>query len=133
MIKRLQTQIDYWRGSAEKSFKAAQILFDNRHYDSCLFFCHLALEKLLKGLTVVATSKEAPYIHDLVKLANLANLELKKETIKELRIITTFNIAGRYQEEKLAFYKRCTKNYTTKYLNASKILFSWLKKKYPKK
>jgi len=133
MIVKFKKQVDYWRKSAEKNFQAAQVLFDNRHYDSCLFFCHLALEKMLKGLVVMATKKEAPYIHDLVKLANLVDLKLEEKSVKLLRIITTFNIAGRYQEEKLAFYKRCTKDYTLKYFDISKKLFLWLKKEYSKK
>lgn len=88
---------------------------------------------MIKGLVVITTGKEAPYIHDLVKLANLADLKMEKEVIEQLRIIITFNIAGRYQEEKLAFYKKCTKSYSNKYLNISQKLFLWLEKQYPQK
>lgn len=49
------------------------------------------------------------------------------------RVITTFNISGRYQDEKFNFYKKCTKNYTEKYLQITKELNVWLKKQYLKK
>ena len=97
------------------------------------FFCHLALEKLLKGLVVRKTEKVAPYIHDLAQLSNLAELNLEEKQIKKLRIITTFNIAGRYSQEKYAFYKKCTKNYSGKYLKIVEKLFLWLEEKYQKK
>ncbi|MBU4142238.1 HEPN domain-containing protein, partial [Patescibacteria group bacterium] len=75
MDKKLREQIDYWHKSGKKNLDAMQILFENKHYDSALFFGHLALEKTLKGLIVGITEKQAPFIHDLEKLALLANLE----------------------------------------------------------
>ena len=128
-----QKQINYWKQSAQKNFSAAQTLFDGKHYDGSLFFCHLSLEKYLKGLVVEKTKKAAPYIHDLTKLAELAGLNLTDEQIKIFRIITTFNIAGRYPEIKHDFYKRCTKEYTAEYLQITKKLLVWLKKQHLKK
>lgn len=129
----LQEQINYWKQSAQKNFAAAQTLFEGKHYDGSLFFCHLSLEKYLKGLVVEKTKKAAPYIHDLTKLAELAGLDLSDEQTKILRIITTFNIAGRYPEIKCDFYKRCTKEYTSEYLQITKKLLAWLKKQHLKK
>lgn len=133
MDKKLQEQIDYWRESGKKNLDAMQILFDNKHYDSALFFGHLALEKTLKGLIVKITNKPVPYIHDLEKLALLANLEFDEVKAIELRAITDFNIAGRYKEVKFTFYKKCDKKYAEKHLKIIKELFLWLKKEYQKK
>jgi hypothetical protein len=69
----------------------------------------------------------------LVDLAKLAKLELTKEQIEYLTEITEFNIAGRYDVYKLAFYKKCSKRYTEKYFSISKGLYLWLKKQYQKK
>ena len=74
-----------------------------------------------------------PYIHDLEKLALLADLKLTEKQLEYLRIITTFNISGRYQDEKFNFYKKCTKQYTEKYFQIVKELNLWLKKQYLKK
>ena len=132
MQQKLKTQIDYWKKSAKRNLDTAEVLFQNKRYDSCLFFCHLALEKILKGLVVKQTEKAVPYIHYLEKLSLLAKLELTEEQIKNLRIITDFNIAGRYDAVKFAFYKKCTKDYTEKYFDITKKLFLWLEKKYQK-
>ncbi len=75
----------------------------------------------------------APHIHNLEKLANIAKLSLLDDQIKNLKTITGFNISGRYDDAKLAFYKQCTKNYTEKHLNISKNLIICLKKEYLKR
>lgn len=85
------------------------------------------LEKILKGLVVKKTDTHAPYTHKLVELAKKAELDLEKDQIKNLTEINDFNIAGRYDEVKFAFYKKCTKDYAEKWFNISKELFLWLK------
>jgi HEPN domain-containing protein len=126
-------QIKYWEKSAKENLDAAEVLFKNKHYDSCLFFCHLALEKLLKAAVIKATKKHPPLIHDLARLANFAKLNLESGQVNYLRIITTFNISGRYSEIKYSFYKKVDKTYSHNYLVITKKLFIWLKKEFQKK
>lgn len=129
----LNAIVDFWRQSAHSNFEAAEILFANKKYDSCLFFCHLAIEKIMKGLVVARTERAAPYIHDLVELANLASVTVSDKRRKVFATISTFNIAGRYDSEKLQFYKMCTREYAHRYLQESKAIFLWLEKQYQKK
>lgn len=132
-MDKIDEQIKYWTESANRSMATASSLYKTHHYDFCLFCCHLALEKLLKGLVVAKLKESAPYTHNLAELSTKANLDLSNEQVQDLRIITTFNIAGRYDDVKFAFYKKCTKEYTRKYYNISKGLYLWLKKQYLKK
>lgn len=129
----LQKQVDYWTKSAKRDWDTAEFLLKTKRYDACLFFCHLTLEKILKGLVAARTGKPAPFTHDLAKLSIEAHIVLDEEQIKNLRIITGFNIATRYDDAKFSFYKQCTKSYTEKYFNISKNLYLWLKKQFPKK
>jgi len=78
------------------------------------------------------TKEPVPHIHDLAKLASQARLSLSQDQNQDLRTITTFNISARYDDIKLAFYKKCTKSFTEKYLNITKKLFIWLKDQYQK-
>ena len=126
-------QMRYWKNSAERNWQSALVLFRNKHFDACLFFVHLTIEKVLKGLVVLRTQQLAPFIHDLVKLARLAELTPTKEQIEQLEMINTFNIAGRYDNAKFDFYKRCTPVYTKTNLAKSKRIYLWLKKEYQKK
>ncbi|MBF8280483.1 MAG: HEPN domain protein [Candidatus Magasanikbacteria bacterium] len=126
----LAKQLSYWRKSAEEVIKTADILFKSNRLDACLFFCHLALEKLLKGLVVQNTNAPAPPLHDLTKLADIAQIALSSKQKQDLRTITIFNIAGRYDDIKLSFYKKCTPSFTKKYSDITKTLVLWLKKSY---
>lgn len=127
-MNNINKQITYWKKSTERDWQTALDLFKTKHYDACLFFCHLTLEKFLKSLVVKTTNEPAPYIHDLTKLANLASLDLSAEQIKNLKTINQFNIAGRYDNIKHEFYKLCTKEYADKYLAITQTLYLWLKK-----
>jgi len=129
----MEKQIIFWQNSADESWTTAEMLFKSKRYNHCLFFCHLTLEKCLKGLIVAKTKTAAPYIHDLEKLAIMTKLKFSPDQLKDLRVITKFNISARYENIKLDFYKICTKDYAKNYFNISNQLFLWLKKQYRKK
>ena len=121
--------VDYWKKGAERSFETAEFLFKGKRYPDCLFFCHLTLEKVLKGIVVKLTKTHAPYSHKLVDLAEVAKIELTEQQKKDLTEITKFNIATRYNDYKLKFHKKCDREYAKKYYVVSKNLYLWLKRK----
>lgn len=84
------------------------------HYDWALFIWHIVLEKVIKA-AILAGNKEIMYIHNLKKLASITKIELTKEQKNQLEEISTFNIAARYDDIKLSFYKRATKTYASKW------------------
>lgn len=127
-MNNIDDQIIFWEKSAKKDLDTANDLLGLKRYDACLFFCHLSLEKLLKSLVARNTQKTPPYIHDLERLAILAELDLDEDKTQNLRTITRFNIAGRYGDVKYNLYKVANKKYTEKYLEITKNLFLWLKK-----
>lgn len=67
---------------------------------------------LHQALVAHVTGDHAPYTHNLIRLAELANMKLSEEETEFLREVNTFNMEARYPEEKLIFYKRCTPEYT---------------------
>lgn len=75
-----------------------------------------------------------PYTHDLRRLAEVANLKLSQSQKKILDKFSTFNIIGRYGDEKFDFYERYNKKgYAEKSLTITKNLLLWLKKEFLKK
>lgn len=108
----------------------AQDLFASKKYSYALFFCHLALEKLLKGFIVKYTGKPAPLEHNLVWLADGAGFILSDEQKDLMSEITTFNIKARYDDYKTNFYKKATREYAQRYITKTKNLILWLKKNY---
>jgi HEPN domain-containing protein len=84
--------INHWIKSSKHDFETAEFLFKGKRYPECLFFCHLTIEKILKGLIVAKTKKQPPYIHYLDKLALETGIDFTEEQMNQFKIITTFNI-----------------------------------------
>ncbi len=82
----------YWLTEAEEALTVANHLLEKGDYSYALFFGHLAVEKLLKGLYVERQKEHAPPIHNLQRLAKLAGLTLDESKINTLILISSFNI-----------------------------------------
>lgn len=124
--KQIQNIILYWFKTARHNYDTMLSLFKTERYADCLFFGHLLLEKILKALVVKETKKQAPFIHDLVRLQETAKLELLAEEIFLLNKVNDFNIRTRYPDYKLKFYKMCTKQYAEEHLNKITSLYKKL-------
>lgn len=73
----IDKQIAYWRDSADEDFAVARELVRWTRIRHGLFFAHLALEKALKAHVCRVTHDIAPRVHNLVRLAELAELDLQ--------------------------------------------------------
>lgn len=134
MDSNFKKSIEYWRNGSSQDFKVAKSLFEKKFYAHSLFFCHLSLEKLLKSFVMEKTGEFAPYTHDLLRLIEITEIKLDKEQTENLEKIFTFNVAGRYPEEKIDFHKKYNKKeIAKKYLNITNNLLIWLKKEFQKK
>jgi HEPN domain-containing protein len=122
--------IKYWKREAKDALETAESLFKSKKYHHCLFFCHLALEKIIKGLVVKQTDKPPLPIHNLNQLAKYAKIKLNPEQIKDFKEINRWNISARYDTIKRDLYKRATKEFTKNWFKKVKGLFQWLKNQY---
>lgn len=113
--RQIQQQITYWLDSSREKLKTMQSLYRSKRYADCLFFGHLILEKALKANVVIETKHHPPKIHNLIRLADLSGVPLTKSELNLLAQANDFNILARYPDQKLSFYKRCTKSYTDRY------------------
>jgi len=119
----------HWTESAENDFKVMTDLFASGHFAYSLYFGHLALEKMLKGCYALKfpTEPQAPFIHDLLKLAKICGIETNPDIDKKLGTVNTFNVKARYEPVKSEFYARCTKSYTETQIKNIKEIQQWLK------
>ena len=125
--------VKYWQATAEHDFGTMNSLFKIKRYPESLFFGHIVLEKIIKSLVVKETGKEAPYIHNLTKLAEIAKCDLLKDEMDLLDVVNKFNIRSRYPEYKLQFYKQCDKKYTKDYIDKITKLYKKLCQKLKQK
>lgn len=122
--------ISNWEKSAEDDFVTVNTLFKYKRYHHCLFFFHLAIEKLLKGLIIKNIDDAAPPIHNLNKLAEIGKITVSPEYDKYLKEITTWNVKARYTFIKDLLYKKATKEYATQWFKKAKEVYQWLLNQY---
>ena len=94
----IDKQISFWRNGAEEDLSVARDLVNRNRIRHGLFFAHLALEKALKAHVCCATQDIAPRLHNLVRLVELAKLDIKPAHVDILAEMNSFNIEGRYPD-----------------------------------
>ncbi|MBN2010966.1 HEPN domain-containing protein [candidate division KSB1 bacterium] len=119
--------VTYWIESSDRDFSTMNHLFEKTDYHWALFMGHLVIEKLLKAYFVKRIDTQPPLTHNLLRLAEKSNLGLTEQQKDSLVTVTTFNIRARYDDYKLAFYKTCTKEFTTHWLTEIKGFRAWIK------
>ena len=121
--------IKYWIKTADQDWEVANHLFEKGDYSYALFFGHLTIEKILKGVFTNKKNKTPPFSHNLVYLSEKAELELTDDNLKLLEEISDFNLEARYPDDKFSFYKRCTPEFTKNKLYQIRMLRKWLLQK----
>lgn len=122
--------LQYWLKTAADDWDTADKLIEDQKYHHSLFFCHLALEKLLKGIVFINTNSHALPVHNLVRLAKQAGLSLSEIQSNDFKEITSWNIEARYDSYKFTFYKKATREYTHKWFKKAKEIYIWLQNQY---
>jgi HEPN domain-containing protein len=126
----IEKNIKHWLKSSDDDFEAMKVMFSNKHYDWAMFIGHLVVEKLLKAYYIKEKKTFPPLIHNLLRIAEMADLQLDDEHKKCLIKITTFNINARYDDYKREFYKMCTPDFAKEWLSKIEDLRKWLKEKF---
>lgn len=91
-------QIRYWVQSCQEDYAAAQSLYEKGHLRHALFFAHLAVEKMLKAHVVKRTEKMPPKIHNLIRLAEIAQLQPTQQNLNFLARFGLYQLEGRYPD-----------------------------------
>lgn len=119
-------QIAHWRKGADEAWEAAVDMISKDHrIQFGLFFVHLALEKIVKAHIRRTKRKMPPHIHNLTRLAELAEISLDDKDKKVLAEINEFNIEGRYSD---LLGPPISLQDARGYLRRAKGTFQWLKK-----
>lgn len=125
----LEKTFNHWLTNSDKDFITMTHLFQSKDYHWALFMGHMVIERLLKAAVVKNSSKHAPFTHDLTQLAKISGLPFLEEQLDWLDSISTFNINARYDSYKEAFYKKCTVEFTSEWIDRIKLLQLWIKQK----
>ncbi len=93
--------------SANRDYKTMLNLFKSKDYHWSLFMGHLVIEKLLKAIYVNNVDNNPPRTHDLLRIAEKAQIYTTESQKDTLDLIAIFNINARYPDYKQSFYKKC--------------------------
>lgn len=124
----IEKQVAYWRDGAIEDWQVARDLIRRRRMRQGLFFAHLVLEKVLKAHVCRRTQDLAPRIHNLVRLAELAELGLNERQIDILAEMNAFNIEGRYPE---MLTPEATIEEARRYIRRTREVYTWLMSQLP--
>ena len=113
--KKIEGLVEYWIENSKRKFKSMEQLYEGKSYPDALYYGHMILEMALKACVVMKTGEQAPYKHNLKYLAQLADLNFDEKDMEFLGEVNDFNMEARYPEEKMDFFKKCTKTYTDRF------------------
>ncbi len=126
----LKKIVNHWKVTSDEDFKTMIDLYNSKTYHWALFFGHISVEKLLKAYFVKTQEKQAPPIHNLYRIAELSGIEISDKYADWLDLITSFNLNARYDDFKREFYKQCTKEYTSLWIEQIGELRKWINQKF---
>jgi HEPN domain-containing protein len=116
-----------WMDRAEYDLVTAQAMFDSGRYLYVLFCCQQAVEKALKSLISKRIKELPPRIHQLIRLSEIAGLEMDESRIEFLRELSSYYIQSRYPEEIENLSSLIKKRETQNVLKRTQEIVQWIK------
>lgn len=123
----MKEETKFWLNQSEEHLKDAIYLFEGRRYSATVYYCHQALEKILKAAIVEFKNKVPPKIHQLERLAKEAGLKLPKDWDEDLAEITRHYWRVRYPDFRRFVYTSKEKARPT--FEKTKEVYQWILKK----
>lgn len=118
--------VRYWIETAEDNFASMERIFAAGEYTWALFIGHLVIEKLLKACCAKKLGKDVPKIHNLFRLAALAELDVSEKQKETFARLMVYHTKARYAEWGTQFRKVITREVAAQDLAAVKEIRQWL-------
>lgn len=125
----INKKMQNWLELANRDLAFAKEIYQNSNFKSYApHYCHQAVEKLLKAIIVVLTNDNPPYIHNLIRLANLTKLDLLDEHKTILASLNPHYIGTKYPEDIAKMFRLYNKKKVEEIYEETKKIYQWLKK-----
>ena len=124
------TDSNYWFESADYDIQTAKAMLETKRYLYVGFMCHQTIEKALKGIFVSRhPDADLPYIHRLIRLANLSGVtdDLSDSQLSLLDTLNPLNIEARYPLHKELLLNSLTPERCQHLIKETEELLQWLK------
>jgi len=90
---------EQWAEQARYDLETARAMLQSERYLYVLFCCQQAVEKMLKAVIAQRTGQCPPRLHNLLRLAEHAGVELDQSQTVLMEDLTRYYIQSRYPEE----------------------------------
>ncbi|MCD4813186.1 HEPN domain-containing protein [bacterium] len=116
-----------WQEQANYDLETANSMLESSRYLYVLFCCQQAIEKILKAVIVVKKNEMPPRSHQLIRLAEFAEITLEEDSADFFRELSNYYIHSRYPDTLEIAGELLDRTQTEKVLVKSKEVFQWLK------
>ncbi len=116
-----------WLRQADYDIESAQHMLAAGRYLYTVFFCHLAVEKALKAVIAETTRHTPPRIHNLIALAQMANLHLPAAYTDFLGKINDAGVVTRYPQDLSQALSEYTEEIAWDYFIRGREVIEWIK------
>ena len=126
-----QNKIDYWVDIVDYDLKTAEPMLETGRFLYVCFMCHQVIEKFLKAYFTKVHSTIPPYTHNLLYLAEKANIYQEFNDVQKdlLDYIEPFNIRARYPSDKEELFSLLNKKKCEEIINQTKQFAKWIRNK----
>jgi HEPN domain-containing protein len=115
-----------WADQARYDVETADAMLKAGRYLYVLFCCQQAVEKAIKALIVRRTGEFPPRVHNLVRLAEVAQIASDGERIRFLGELSSYYIQSRYPEEIKAADSAVTPELAREVLSKTEPMVTWV-------
>jgi HEPN domain-containing protein len=125
----MDKKVKYWLDTSQYDLDTAKSLLQAKRYLYVGFMCHLAIEKILKGLYVKIEGKRPPYIHNIDRLIRKCGINhlLSDEQKEFIDLIEPLNIEARYPTDKKQLLQVLDYDRCESILQETEELYKWIK------
>jgi len=121
-------EVKNWLDSALYDLETAEHMYRTGRYIYTIFFCHLALEKILKAKVQEVSGKLPARTHNLRHLVKLSGLEVPEDMFEFLSMLSDVSIPTRYPEDFHKLVEAYNGPVARRYADRTKEVFQWIRK-----
>lgn len=115
-----------WVEQAQYDLETARAMLASGRYLYVLFCCQQAVEKALKAVIVRRTGEMPPRVHNLLRLAETAQVQSDQEQMRLLGELSAYYIQSRYPEEIKAAGATITRELAGEVLEKTEHIVPWV-------
>jgi len=117
---------EQWAERAQYDLETARAMLKSGRFLYVLFCCQQAVEKMLKGVIAKRTEALPPRLHDLMRLAEHAGLDLGEEQVAFMLALSEYYVKTRYLHEIASLSRDASRESAQQVLSKTEAIVEWL-------